>query len=102
MLSLSTVHAYAGSKVISVLRKAVAFLRKSSRGQDLAEYSMLVALVALAALGLVLNMSGGIQGIWQSADKTLAAGNSQTGGSGGGSGSPASAPPAKSNGDHHQ
>jgi len=41
----------------------MAFFRKNEHGQDLAEYCLLVALVALIALGLMAHFSGGIQGI---------------------------------------
>lgn len=41
-------------------------------GQDLAEYCLVMAFVGLIALGIFLKMSGGIQGIWGSANTTLA------------------------------
>ena len=50
--------------------------RGNEQGQDLAEYCLLVALVALIALGLMTHFSGGLQGIWNSATNTLATGSS--------------------------
>lgn len=41
-------------------------------GQDLAEYCLLMAFVGLVALGIILKASGGIQGIWGTANTTLA------------------------------
>jgi Flp pilus assembly pilin Flp len=38
------------------------------RGQDLAEYCLLTALVALVALGIVIHFAGGFQAIWNSAN----------------------------------
>jgi len=55
------------------------FLRGSERGQDLAEYCLLTALIALIALGIFVHVSGGIQGIWTTAGTTLAAGNTASG-----------------------
>ena len=53
--------------------------RVSDLGQDLAEYCLLTALVALLALGIFSFMSGGIQGMWSTADTTLGAANASTG-----------------------
>jgi Flp pilus assembly pilin Flp len=64
--------------------------RKSEQGQDLAEYCLLMALVALIALGLMAHFSGGIQEIWNSANTTLASGSS----SGSSSGAAADSTPA--------
>jgi Flp pilus assembly pilin Flp len=47
------------------------FFRRND-GQDLAEYCLLMAFVGLIALGIILKTSGGIQGIWGSANTTLA------------------------------
>jgi Flp pilus assembly pilin Flp len=51
-------------------------------GQDLAEYCLLTALIALIALGLFCYASGGIQGIWSSTGTALAAGAATTGANG--------------------
>ncbi|SPE38698.1 hypothetical protein SBA6_930003 [Candidatus Sulfopaludibacter sp. SbA6] len=71
------------------------FFRRNEHAQDLAEYCLLVALIALIALGLMAHFAGGIQGIWNSASTTLASGSSSGDGSGppggGQSGGPATA-----------
>jgi len=45
----------------------------NDRGQDLAEYCLLMAFVALVALGIIIHASGGIQAVWTSANTTMAA-----------------------------
>ena len=61
-----------------VLRSLWKSLQTSERGQDLAEYCLLTALVALVALAIIWHAAGGIDGIWGSANSTLATGNSAT------------------------
>ncbi len=51
------------------------FFRKHDSGQDLAEYCLITAFIAIVALGIFIHLSGGIQSIWGSADTTLATGN---------------------------
>jgi Flp pilus assembly pilin Flp len=70
------------------LRKAIAaFLWKKDRGQDVAEYCLMTALVALIALGIFWHVSGGLQGMWTSINASLAKGNaSATTGAASGSG----------------
>jgi Flp pilus assembly pilin Flp len=63
-----------------VFRTTVSSFHKNDDGQDLAEYCLLVALVALIGLGLLTHFSGGIQNIWNSANQTLASGSSATSG----------------------
>jgi len=59
-----------------MLRAVFAALRTEDRGQDLAEYCLLTALVALVAVGILVHFSGGLQAIWNSASSTtVAAGN---------------------------
>ena len=71
----------------------MAFFRRNERAQDLAEYCLLMALVALIALGVMAHFSGGIQGIWNSANNTLATGTTSGTSSGGAASSqPASQP----------
>jgi Flp pilus assembly pilin Flp len=48
--------------------------RTEDRGQDLAEYCLLTALVALVALGIIIHASGGIQALWSGANTSLTAG----------------------------
>jgi Flp pilus assembly pilin Flp len=45
---------------------------KDQQGQDLIEYSLLMAIVAIAAIGVVQGMHNGISGIWTSGNTTLA------------------------------
>jgi Flp pilus assembly pilin Flp len=75
-----------------MLRWIVGVLRGDDRGQDVAEYCLVTALIALIALGIFYHVSGGMQGMWTSANTTLVAGNSAgEAGSAGGAGE-ASAP----------
>jgi Flp pilus assembly pilin Flp len=50
-------------------------LHSDDRGQDLAEYCLLTAFAALVALGLFVQLSGGMQAIWSGANTSLTAGN---------------------------
>ena len=45
------------------------------RGQDLAEYCLLTALVALIAAGILIHLSGGMQALWSGANNSLVNGN---------------------------
>ena len=69
------------------------FLRREDRGQDLSEYCLIVAVLALLAMSLFLNVSGGLQGLWNSAGNALTAANTTllasgaTAGTGGATGS---------------
>jgi Flp pilus assembly pilin Flp len=45
------------------------------RGQDLAEYCLLTALVALIGLAILIHLSGGMQALWTGANTSLVAGN---------------------------
>ena len=45
-------------------------------GQDLIEYTLLMAFVALASAALFLGAGGNIQGIWSTANSQLASGSS--------------------------
>ncbi len=49
---------------------------RSELAQDVAEYCLLTALVALIALGIFWRMSGGIQNLWGTTNTALATGNS--------------------------
>jgi Flp pilus assembly pilin Flp len=40
-------------------------------GQDLAEYCLITAFLALLALGIYYRLSGGIQDLWSTANSTL-------------------------------
>jgi Flp pilus assembly pilin Flp len=48
---------------------------KDDSGQDLIEYSLLMAFVALASAALFLGAGGSIQGIWSTTNSQLAAAN---------------------------
>jgi Flp pilus assembly pilin Flp len=52
------------------------FFRRNDRGQDLAEYCLITAVIALIGLALFINVSGGLQGLWGTANSTIAAGGS--------------------------
>jgi Flp pilus assembly pilin Flp len=67
-------------------------LQSEDRGQDLSEYCLLTALVALVALGIIIHLSGGMQAVWGGANTSLTAGNAAISGSPGATGTPASAP----------
>jgi len=45
--------------------------RSRQRGHGLAEYCLVVAAIALIALGLYIRMSGGVQDLWSTANSTL-------------------------------
>lgn len=53
-----------------MLRAIYAFLRDQA-GQDLAEWCLITALVALASLGLYYRLSGGMHDLWSTANSTL-------------------------------
>jgi Flp pilus assembly pilin Flp len=57
------------------------FLRgflEEETGQDLIEYTLLMAFVALASAALFLGAAGSIKGIWSTSNSQLAAANAQT------------------------
>jgi Flp pilus assembly pilin Flp len=64
-----------------VLKTATGFWREEDCGQDVAEYCLMTALLALIALGIFWHVSGGLQGMWTSLNATLVTG-SNTGGGG--------------------
>jgi Flp pilus assembly pilin Flp len=51
-------------------------LNTGERGQDLAEYCLLTALVSLIAVAILIHLSGGMQALWTGANTSLVAGNS--------------------------
>lgn len=55
-----------------MVRRILAFFT-NDRGQDIAEYCLMTALVALVALGIFVHLSGGVQAIWNSFNSTVAA-----------------------------
>jgi Flp pilus assembly pilin Flp len=50
------------------------------QGQDLIEYTLLLAFVALAAIALFVSAGGTIQGVWARGNQTLGTANSIAGG----------------------
>ena len=65
-----------------MFREILRAFRKNEQGQDLAEYCLMTALVALVALGVYWHMVGGMQNLWGAANTSLAAGNAVSGSSG--------------------
>ena len=51
---------------------------KDEQGQDLIEYTLLMAFVALASAALFLGAGGSIKGIWSTSNQQLEAANSQS------------------------
>jgi Flp pilus assembly pilin Flp len=72
--------------------RLVKALQAGDRGQDLAEYCLLTALVAIVALGVIIQLSGGLQAVWGGANTSLTAGNAAISGSPAATETPASAP----------
>jgi len=54
-----------------MLRSFLKALHAEDRGQDLAEYCLLTALVALIAVGILVHVSGGMQAVWGTANTSL-------------------------------
>ena len=50
--------------------KLLAFLR-NEKGQDLIEYTLILAFLALASAAIVLSAQGGISAMWSSASSQL-------------------------------
>lgn len=62
------------------------FLLQEERGQDVAEYCLITAFVALVCLGIFWHVSGGLQGMWTAINTSLTttnAGTTPAGGVGG-------------------
>ena len=53
-------------------------LLKEDSGQDLIEYTLLMAFVALASAALFIGVGGSIKGIWTAVNTQLAAANTST------------------------
>jgi Flp pilus assembly pilin Flp len=70
-----------------MLRVINAFFRRND-AQDLVEYTLLLAFIGLVGISIVLGASGGIQGIWGTANTALVAANTSAAGS-----NPGSPPP---------
>jgi len=57
------------------MKKMVLGFLVDDRGQDLIEYTLLMAFVALASAGLFLSAGGSISGIWTTTNSQLSAAN---------------------------
>jgi Flp pilus assembly pilin Flp len=55
--------------------KAIRKFWNDEQGQDLIEYTLLMAFVALASAALFLGAGGSIKGIWSTSNSQLAAAN---------------------------
>ncbi len=51
-------------------------LWREEDGQDLVEYSLLLAFIALAAIGVLTNVSKSINGLWTTVNSSLTNANS--------------------------
>jgi len=58
------------------MRKLFTTFLKDESGQDLIEYTLLMAFVALASAALFLGAGGSIKGIWSVTNSQLTAANS--------------------------
>ena len=61
---------------MKVLRMVAVPFGKEDRGQDVAEYCLITALIVLVAFAIFWHFSGGLQGMWTSVNTSLATGNS--------------------------
>jgi Flp pilus assembly pilin Flp len=69
------------------MKRFLRILRSKDSGQDLIEYTLLIAFVALTTVGLFLSGGGSVNQIWSSANSVLTtATDSQSPSNGGGSG----------------
>ncbi len=57
------------------MKSILVHLWKDDQGQDLIEYTLLMALVALASAALFIGAGGSISGIWSVTNSQLAAAN---------------------------
>jgi len=60
---------------MKMFRRLLLGIVREDRGQDLAEYCLLTALVALIGLGIFVHLSGGVHAVWGGANTQLTAGN---------------------------
>jgi Flp pilus assembly pilin Flp len=52
-------------------KRCLGALYKEERGQDMVEYSLLLAFIALAAVGLLVGIKGTIKGMYSTINSTL-------------------------------
>jgi Flp pilus assembly pilin Flp len=60
------------------MKSLLVSILKDESGQDLIEYTLLAAFVALASAALVIGMGGSITGIWSVTNSQLAAASAST------------------------
>jgi Flp pilus assembly pilin Flp len=65
-----------------VFRVKLRSFSRENAGQDLAEFCLITALVALVGLAIFVHLSGGVQAIWGGANNSLVAGQGASGGTG--------------------
>jgi Flp pilus assembly pilin Flp len=58
-----------------MFRRFVDSFRRSDHGQDLAEYCLITAIIALIGLGIFYKLSGGVQDLWGTANSAIVAAN---------------------------
>jgi Flp pilus assembly pilin Flp len=63
-----------------MFRLWVGFFRRNDLGQDLAEYCLMTAIIALAGLGIFYKLSGGFQDLWGPAGSAMVAASSSANG----------------------
>ena len=63
-----------------MIRRLFKRLFREDQGQDVIEYSLLIAFIAVAVLGLYAGAGSSTAGVWSGADNTLVSANSTAGG----------------------
>jgi Flp pilus assembly pilin Flp len=58
------------------MRMTISHFLRDEQGQDLIEYTLLLAFVCLASAALFISAGGSVSGIWSSTNSQLAAANS--------------------------
>jgi Flp pilus assembly pilin Flp len=58
--------------------QTVFYFLADDHGQDLMEYTLLIAFLALASAALFIGLGGSVSGIWSTSNSQLAAANTQT------------------------
>lgn len=59
-----------------MIRQPISRFLREEQGQDLIEYTLLMAFIALASAAIFTNAGHSIKGIWSSASSVLVAANS--------------------------
>jgi len=77
---------------MKTLHRLLQRIHRDDSGQDLAEYCLLTALIALVGLGIFVPISGGMSSLWGGANTSLTAGNAAVSGTSGAGDAATSAP----------